>query len=371
MSEFSKILVTGATGFLGSHVVAALCRAQTETETGDSGGDGPAPREVVALVRDADSPAAARIAELGATLVVGDVLDGASVEAAAAGCDALLHCAGKVSRDDADAVAMTRVNVSGVETTLAACERAGVRRAVVASTSGTIGVSTNPEAVADESAAPPLELINRWPYYRSKYYGEQIALAANRPAGSSGSDGGDDDPGFEVVIVNPALLLGPGDYRGSSTEDVRRMLEQTIPLVPAGGYAFVDARDAALGMLLALDQGRAGERYLLVSCNCPIRTFAARVARVAGIDINLFELPDTKLVRRATRWLTKRAHEVLGEDDSLPDVNSIEIAQHYWYVDSTKAEHELGWRARDPMITLADTVADLRARGVVMMTPPA
>ncbi|HVH97713.1 MAG TPA: NAD-dependent epimerase/dehydratase family protein [Enhygromyxa sp.] len=339
MSEHNKILVTGGTGFLGQHVVASL------REQG---------REVVALVRDPASADARRLAKTGATVVRGDVLDGDSVEAAAQGCTAVLHCAGKVSRHGADAIAMTKVNVTGVEITLAACRRAGVRRAVVASTSGTIGVGTDPDQVADERTPPPLEIINKWPYYRSKYYGEQLALAQNNGE-------------LEVVIVNPALLLGPGDHQGSSTEDVRRALEQRMPVVPSGGYAFVDARDAAAGMILALDKGRAGQRYLLVSCNCPIRTFFSRVARVAGIDGPVLALPDHDMVERATRWLVRRAHAVLGEDDALPDAVSIEMAQHYWYVDSTLAENELGWRARDPMITLADTVADLRARGVVMM----
>ncbi|PRQ04089.1 3 beta-hydroxysteroid dehydrogenase/Delta 5--_4-isomerase [Enhygromyxa salina] len=344
-TEFQRVLVTGATGFLGAHVVASL------REQG---------REVVALVRDPGTAAAKRVAALGAELATGDILDEASVEAAArtgGGCTAVLHCAGKVSRDGAEAVLMTKVNVDGVAKVLEACERAGIRRAVVASTSGTIGVSTDPDAVADETTPAPLELINKWPYYRTKYYGEQVALDH-------------DKPGFEVVIVNPALLLGPGDYQGSSTEDVRRALEQRTPLVPAGGYTFVDARDAAHGMTLALDKGRAGQRYLLVSCNCPIRTFYSRIARVAGLDGTVFSLPDHAVVERATRWLVRRAHEVLGEDDALPDEVSIEMAQHYWYVESTLAEHELGWRARDPMITLADTVADLRARGVVMMRAP-
>jgi dihydroflavonol-4-reductase len=332
-------LVTGATGFLGAHVVAALC-AQA--------------RPVVALVRDPSAPAAKRVAALGAKLATGDVLDVASIEAAAAGCVAVLHCAGKVSRDGADAVLMTKVNVGGVGNVLEACKRAGVKRAVVASTSGTIGVSTDPDAIADETTPAPLELINKWPYYRSKYYGEQIALEH-------------DCPEFEVVIVNPALLLGPGDHQGSSTEDIRRALEQRTPVVPAGGYTFVDARDAALGMILALDKGRAGQRYLLVACNCPIRTFYSRIGRVAGLDGSVFALPDHELVERATRWLVRRAHDILGEDDALPDAISIEMAQYYWYVDSTLAENELGWRARDPMITLADTVADLRERGVVMM----
>lgn len=336
------VLITGAAGFLGHHVVAA---ARVHGY------------EVVALVRDAKAASATRLAGEGVRIVEGDVLDGAAVEAAAAGCSAVLHCAGKVSRDKADALVMTRVNVGGVETVLDACKRAGVTRAIVASTSGTIGVSRDPDKVADEREPAPLELINRWPYYRSKYYGELAALQRNTAD-------------FAVVVVNPALLLGPGDLTGSSTEDVRRALEQPMPIVPAGGYAFVDARDAAEGMLLALERGAAGQRYLLVACNCSVRTFFSRVARVADLESTVFSLPDRPFVTKATRWLIGRAHDLLGDDDALPDATSIELAQHYWYVDSTKAEHELGWSSRDPMATLADTVADLRERGVVMLRAP-
>jgi dihydroflavonol-4-reductase len=346
-----KLLITGAAGFLGHHVVA---RARAHGY------------EVVALVRDAKAESAIRLVGEGVTLIEADVLDGEAVERAAAGCTAVLHCAGKVSRAKADAIAMTRINVAGVSTVLDACKRAGVKRAVVASTSGTIGVSTDPDKVANETEPPPLELINRWPYYRSKYYGEQAALERNQSTPGAATPGAE----FEVVIVNPALLLGPGDMTGSSTEDVRRALEQRVPIVPSGGYAFVDARDAAEGMIAALERGRAGQRYLLVACNCSVRTFFSRIARVADLDGHVFALPDRPMVEKATRWLIGRAHDLFGEDDALPDEVSIELAQHYWYVDSTKAEHELGWSARDPMTTLADTVADLRERGVVMLRAP-
>ena len=85
---------------------------------------------------------------------------------------------------------------------------------------------------------------------------------------------------------------------------------------------------------------------------------------------NLLELPDRPVVKRMTRWLAQTASDLLGEDDAMPDAHSLEIAQYYWYVDSTRAENELGWTSRDPMVTLADTVADLRERGVVMMRAP-
>ncbi len=337
-----KILVTGATGFLGHHLVDLLA---TEGHS------------VVALCRDPDSEIAQSFDSAVASRirrVRGDILDPPSISAAAQGCTIVMHCAGMVSRDPNDATRMHEVNVLGTRNVLQACTAAGVRRLIHASTSGVIGISAEPDTIATEEQEPPIELINRWPYYRTKLYAERLALEYN----------GDD---LEVVVVNPALLLGPGDYHGSSTEDVRRALEERVPLATAGGVSFVDARDAALGMMLAMQKGRPGHRYLLAACNCTIRTFLDRIARVAGTAPPIFALPHSDAIRRGTVWLTRAANRWLGEDDALPDPYSVDMAQHYWYVDASRAERELGWSARDPMLTLADTVADLRTRGLVMM----
>ena len=336
-----RVLVTGATGFLGHHLCSALV---------DAG------YEVVALCRDPDSSLAQRLPEV-VTRVRGDLRAGESIREAAQGCSGLFNCAGMVSRDSEDAVRMWEVNAAAVEPLLDTCKEAGVTRVVHASTSGTIGISSDADFVADEDSPTPIELVNRWPYYRSKYYGEQAALTRNAE-------------GFEVVVVNPSLLLGPGDEHGSSTEDVRRALEGRIPFSPAGGISFVDARDAAEAMIRAYEDGQAGARYLLTSCNCSLRTFFDRIARVAGTPPPHFAMPDSKLARVGTLWLMDRAAKWLGEDEEIPDRETIDMAQHYWYVDATKAENELKWTSRDPMVTLADTVEDLRERGVVMMFAP-
>ena len=199
-----KVLVTGATGFLGSHLVRTLQA---------SGHD------VVPFARSTG----------------GNVLDGQSVRRGADGCIAAFHCAGRVSRRPEDAEDLYRLHVEGTKITLDACAEAGVKRVVVASTSGTVAVSDDPEHVGKEDAAAPIGIVSRWPYYRAKLFAERAALERNRP-------------GFEVVSVNPSLLLGPGDVNGSSTQDVRLLLEGAVPAVPAGGLSFVDARDVRLGV---------------------------------------------------------------------------------------------------------------------------
>ncbi len=331
-----RVLVTGATGFLGTHLVASL----------EARG-----HEVVPFSRRHG----------------GDVLDGGAVRAAAAGCDGAFHCAGKVSRKPADAEELYRVHVEGTKSVLDACADAGVRRVVLASTSGTVAVSDSPDHVATEDDEAPIGIVSRWPYYRAKLFAERAALARSRV-------------GFEVVSVNPSLLLGPvhgarahfppssgsgpGDANGSSTEDVRLFLEGAIPAVPAGGLSFVDARDAAEAMALAMERGRAGERYLVGACNLTMRDFFGRLARVSGVPAPWLPMPRSREVARIGARMMERLAARVGVPARVDSV-SVEMAQCFWYLDASKAERELGWTARDPGETLHDTVEDLRARGVV------
>ncbi len=323
-----KYLVTGATGFLGTHLVAQL-RAQGH--------------EVRALCRS-------QAPELGVEVVRGDVTDAGCVQRAAAGMDGLFHCAGLVSRRPSDAELMWNVHVIGTRVALAAAKAAGVKRAVVASTSGTIAVATDDRPRSEDDEVP-VGLIARWPYYRSKLYAEAEADKANTQD-------------FPVVIVNPSLLLGPGDARGSSTEDVRLFLEGKIQAVPAGGLSFVDARDAAAAMLAAMEKGRGGQRYLVSGCNLSVREFFGKLERLSGIRAPWLPLPrNAELARLAVRF-SDRLAKALGGAQPVSE-QDVDVAQHYWYCDWSKAAAELGFAPRDPLVTLRDTLDDLYARGVV------
>ncbi len=328
----SRTLVTGATGFLGRHLV---------TQLRDAG------HHVVALCRSED-PA---LAALDVEIKRGDVLDAASVRAAAEGCEALFHCAGLVSRKPEDAEPLYRVHVDGTKITLDAARAAGVARVVLASTSGVVAVTKDPNEVRSEQAETPMELLARWPYYRSKLYAEQAGLDRNAP-------------GFEVLAVNPTLLLGPGDDRGSSTGDVVSFLEKKVPFVPAGGLSFVDARDAATAMILAMERGRPGERYLVSAANLTIEAFFARLARISGVAAPRFKVPRGVTLARIGVALMERAAKHVPIEAPVDRI-SAEMAQCFWYVDAAKARTELGWVPRDPSDTLADTIRDLVQRGVV------
>ena len=335
----SRYLVTGSTGFLGRHLVKTL------REHG---------HDVVALVRNAkDVPA-------GVTPVRGDILDKASVARAAVGCDGVFHCAGKVSRRPEDAEELQRIHVEGTKNVLDACIEQNVRRAVVASSSGTVAVSDDPDHIATEEDEAPIGILNRWPYYRAKLFAERAAFerhGAKLPNGET----------FEVVCVNPTLLLGPGDVNGSSTEDVRLFLERKIPACPPGGISYVDARDAAEGLRLAMEKGVGGRRYLLGACNMTLREFFARLERVSGVRAPLIPMirakQATEIARAGTKML-ERLTTRLGVPMPVDPI-SLDMAHFYWYLDASLAENELGWSPRDPSETLADTVKDLEERGVV------
>jgi dihydroflavonol-4-reductase len=352
----SRYLVTGATGFLGRHLVRTLL------ENG---------HRVSALVRKKNASGAL---PADVTQIEGDVLNPSSLEAAlrtvadlpadapgdARGCAGVFHCAGKVSRDPADAEMLYKLHVDGTKNVVAACIERGVRRVVVASTSGTIAVSDDPDHVATEEDDAPIGLLNRWPYYRSKLFAEKAALERHGAPLLDGSGGT-----LEVVCVNPTLLLGPGDVNGSSTEDVRLFLERKIPAIPPGGISYVDARDAAKAMALAMDRGIGGRRYLIGACNLTIKELFARLERLSGVRGPLLPMPRRgREVARTGAEMLERLSARLGIAIAMDPV-SVDMAHFYWYLDASLAETELGWTPRDPVETLVDTVRDLEERGVV------
>ena len=325
--ELGPIWVGGATGFLGSHVSRLLSGHETALTSKNGGSIDGKPVSPV------------------------DIFDEDAVCKSAEGCKSAVICVGMVSRSKDDAPLLHRLHVEGTRTLLAGLRRAGVTKVVVASTSGTTAVSTDPTCIANEESAPPLKHIASWPYYRSKYFGEKEALGFNQP-------------GFEVVVACPSLLLGPGDVRESSTGDVRKFLEKAIVAVPAGGIAFVDVRDAARGMLLCLEKGRGGQRYLLNATNMTLHTFFSRLSRMSGIPMPLLSMPKNRALASGLFKLYDRTVRNMGGSPPI-DEESAEMGQYFWYCSSEKAELLLGFSARDPGETLRDTVRDLYDRKVV------
>jgi dihydroflavonol-4-reductase len=331
-----KILVTGATGFLGTHLVERLLDAE--------------PARIKVLTRSNASELRGR----GVEVVEGSILDESACASAVEGVSAIFHLAGEVSRNPDDGAHLYEVHVQGTALLAKAAKKAGVERMVLASTSGTIAVTEDGGTIPDETFPPPLKLIGKWPYYTSKLYQEETARRE--------CQGGPD-----LVILNPSLLLGPGDKKLSSTEDVLRLLASEIPVIPPGGVNFVDVRDAAAAFESALARGRAGERYLLGGPNWTFETFFARLSRASGV-----KGPRVKLPEKIYSFAGKAVDAVYRQWDRTPPVDrtSVEMGQRFWWLDSSKAERELGFTARDPYETLYDTIAFIRKEFLSQVVPP-
>ncbi len=313
-----RVAVTGATGFLGTHLLNAL-----------------ADHEVVPLSR---RPNAAGVSA--------DVTNASALQGVFDGCDVVIHAAGRVDHSENGAALTWAVHVDGTRNVIAECRRAGVRRLVHISSSGTVAVTTTPRATAEDSSAP-IDIISGWPYYRSKLHAEQLALHAN-------------DDELTVVSVNPSLLLGPGDPDGEATETVRRFLRDQVPFAPTGGLSFADVRDVAQTTVRLLTEGEPGERYLLGAANWSFAEFYGRLARLTG---KRAPIPTPAVANRVLSWLPN-----LGKGGFTPRLPltrmDVELTRHWWWLDDSRAVNGLDWSPRDPLTTLSDTVFDLRQRGL-------
>jgi dihydroflavonol-4-reductase len=322
-----KILVTGAPGFLGSPLVEGLCRQV-----------GPQSLRVLAV---APAP---EFSSLGVEVQVGSILTPADVARALDGVTHVYHLAGFVSRKPGDAHRMYQIHVHGTRLLCEAALGTGVKRILMVSTSGTIAISRRPDEMPDEDSPTPLDLVSRWGYYASKYYQEQTA---RRICGDR----------IELVTVNPSLLLGPGDVRMGSTRDVLSFLSGDVLLVPCGGINFVDARDVAAIIPVAMEKGRPGERYLLGGHNMTFAEYFDRIERVSK--------EYHPRVKARGRWSVRAAQaqsalfRVLGRTSPIEPA-SVDMATYFWYFDSAKARNELGFAPREATETFFDTIRYIR-----------
>jgi dihydroflavonol-4-reductase len=320
-------LVTGGTGFLGTHLVRLLAGADA--------------RAVRVLVQKS---APAWLRELGVEIAVGGVTNPDDIARAMAGVEQVYHLAGMVSHKAVDAHRMYAVHVDGTRIVCDAAARAGVRRIVMSSTSGTVACSRREDDVADEETPAPVDIISRWAYYASKLYQEE---AARRACGDK----------VELVMLNPSLLLGPGDDRLSSTRPILQFIAKEIAMMPAGGTNVVDARDVAALLPVAMSRGTPGARYLVGAVNWTFAEFFGRLERLTKIAAPKLKISGELPFRAAqaqAALFKKIGRKVAVEPES------VEMAQYFWYIDAGKAARELGFSPRDPADTLRETVSYLR-----------
>lgn len=320
-------LVTGATGFVGANIVAALNQ------------DG---WQVRALHRRTSSLAA--LDGLAYEPVLGDVLEPGSLVAAMEGCDAVFHAAGVVADYWGQNVELTyRVNVDGTRNVVAAALAAGVPRLVHTSSQAALGFGEGATPV-DEShqfnIAP-----QAYPYGHSKHLAEQVVQSAVRQ-------------GLHAVIVNPSVVIGPRDVTLANSQIILEVQRGRVPLVPPGGINVVDSVDLARGHLLALEKGRAGERYLLAGHNIANLELVSMIGTVLGVRPPRGTIPRPLIgpiaaVLDGANRLSPRPLPLSG--------NVLRFGSRFMYADNGKAVAELGFSVSPLHETIERAAAWLRA----------
>jgi dihydroflavonol-4-reductase len=306
-----KAFVTGATGFVGSHVARVLA------------GQG---ADLRLLVRASSDPK--NIQGLNADRVTGDLRDPASLDKAMAGCDVVFHVAADYRLWVRDPEQMFRANVDGTRAILDAARKNGVRRVVYTSSVATMGFTTNGRP-ADENS--PVALANMiGPYKRSKFMAEEVALEA----------GGE---GMEVIVVNPSTPVGEQDIKPTPTgRIVVDFLKKKFPAYVDTGLNLVDVAECARGHVAALEKGRGGERYILGGENLTLKQILDKLATITGLPSPTVRVPYVLALATGVvdEVVTGR---ILGREPRAT-IDAVRMGRKKMFVSCAKAERELGWK---------------------------
>lgn len=303
-----KVLVTGATGFIGGNLARELVRRGYE---------------VRALVRPGSDRR--NLAGLDVEVVLGDLTDRASLPPALEGCDGLFHVAAVYTFWSPDPRSIYRANVDGTENILLAARAAGIKKIVYTSSECTLnidkGICGDEAELADPATLPG-------DYKKSKCLAERLALKLCRE-------------GLPLVVVNPTAPVGPYDVKPTPTGRVIvDFLKGRMPACVNAGLNVVDVEDVAKGHVLAMEKGRIGQRYVLGHKNLTLRDIFRLLERLTGIKSPRFDIPlwTALAAAYADDFFTVR---ILRKPPHIP-VAAVKAARKFRHFDCSRAVKELG-----------------------------
>ena len=304
-------LVTGATGFVGSHVARQIVNAG---------------HSVRVLVRASSN---LKLLEgLPVERVEGDLRDAASLGRAMRGVHRVFHIAADYRLWARNPEEIYRSNVEGTRLLLEEARRAGVERVVYTSTVATIAIPMHDRGLPNEQTRTTLDqMIGH--YKRSKFLAEEEALKSA-------------SAGVPVVIVNPTAPVGPGDWKPTPTgRIILDFLNGKMPAYVDTGLNVVAVEDVAAGHLLAAEHGRVGERYILGGRNMTLKQILDSLAKIAGRPAPRVKMPHAVALAAgyADQWFSR----LTGREPQIP-VEGVKMSRHRMFVASDKAEHELGYQ---------------------------
>jgi dihydroflavonol-4-reductase len=323
-------LVTGAAGFLGSHVTRQL------VARGD---------EVRVLLRASSTNRA--IADLPLEYVTGDLRDPASLERAMKGVKRVFHVAAdyrlwaKRKQDIYDS------NVGGTKNLLDAAKRAGVEQLIYTSTVATIAVD-RPQHPNEFTDAKLEEMVGH--YKRSKWMAEREALGAAKS-------------GLPVIVAMPTTPVGPWDWKPTPTgKIILDFLNGKMPGYVKTGLNFIGVEECAAGHLLIAEKGKVGERYLLGGENLTLKQMLDTLAKITGLRAPILKIPHGLALGVA--YANTVFSRLVGREPGIP-VEGVKIARHMMFVDCARAERELGFQAGPVVAALERAVRWYEANGYI------
>lgn len=330
MTGSEKVLVTGASGFIGSAVVRQLLRAG---------------HSVRALVRPTSRYDDLRSPHVEFTQ--GDLRDVSSIRSACKGCSFLFHVAADYRLSSWDGDTIFAANVVGTRNLMEEALRAGIERIVYTSSVATLRCRHDGSSVDEIDILPVQEAIGA--YKRSKIVAEQVVLDLVAKQG------------LPAVIVNPSTPIGPRDVRPTPTgKIIVAAASGRIPAYVDTGLNLVHVDDVAHGHLLALQRGRIGERYILGGQNVTFSDMLAEIAELIGRPPPRFKMPwylalPVAAFGEARAWMTK--------EEPLASWAGVRLSRHRMFFTSAKAERELSFLARPHLMGLQDALYWFESNG--------
>jgi dihydroflavonol-4-reductase len=320
-----KVFVTGGNGFLGSRTVEELIRKGYE---------------VRCLLRKESK--IDRIQHLPFESHIGDICDPDSLVKGAEGCDAIIHlaCISSWTQIRAQEHLLEKTAVEGTKNVLEAARLNGGIRTLFVSSAAAVNASKSPKLFNEKSK---YSLLNsNLKYSIAKYKAEQVVKAYV------------EDYDLDVVTVNPCEVYGPNDDGMITAGNLLEVLKWGPALVCSGGTSVAHVEDIAAGIVLALEKGQKGHRYILGGDNLTISDLAKIVRRLAGKSQFVVKVSNS-LLMPLCNTLSK-----LGFAPPVP-IDVLEYAVLYWFVDSSKAKKELGYKWRPARETFTEVVQWLLA----------
>src|SRR5712672_3922612 len=303
--------VTGATGFLGSHVARVLAE------------QGSALRLLVRSSGDLRN-----LQGLNAETAIGDLRDAGSLEKAMAGCDTVFHVAADYRLWVRDPDEMYRSNVEGTRTILAAARKNGVRSVICTSSVATMGFTANGHPADEDSPVSLADMIGH--YKRSKFMAEQLALEAGRG-------------GMHIVVVNPTTPVGEQDVKPTPTgRIVVDFMKRKFPAYVETGLNLVDVAECARGHIAAMEKGKSGERYILGGENLTLKQILDKLAKITGLPSPILKLP--YIFAYAAGIADEIVTGRLRGREPRATIDTVRMGAKKMFASSAKAERELGWK---------------------------